>query len=89
MKKEITPEQCISDIRALFNLDKEGTLSKEDKGIFLIDKREFERFDTILKLQEYFDDKMLIPGWCVCIEPITLLFTTFSVTPIDKIKNRQ
>ena len=86
MKKEITPEQCISDLRALFNLDKEGSLSKEDKGIFLIDKREHERFETLSMLQEYFKDKMFIPGWCVSIDPITLLYTTFKVTTLDKIQ---
>lgn len=89
MKKEIAPEQCISDLRALFNLDNKDSLSREDKGFFLIDKREFERFDTILKLKEYFNDKVLIPGWCVCVEPITLLYTTFSVTTLDKIKKQQ
>ncbi|MBQ3765871.1 MAG: hypothetical protein II874_03955 [Bacteroidales bacterium] len=79
-KKQITIEQAVSDCRALFNIPGSAH-SKEEKGHFLIDKREFERFEVVNKLMDYFRDKAIIGGGCF-IEPITLLWTAFTIKPL-------
>ena len=61
-KKQITIEQAVSDCRALFNIP-ESTHSKEEKGHFLIDKREFERFEPGFFAQGY-DDQEEPPQLC-------------------------
>lgn len=78
-KKEITIEQAISDCRAMFNIPK-STLSKEGDGKFLIHKQEFERYEVINKLMDYFKNKVIIGGQCA-VEPITLLWTMFTIGP--------
>ena len=78
-KKEITIEQAVSDCRAMFNIPK-SALSKEDKGKFFIHKQEFERGAVISKLMDYFENKVIIGGQCA-VEPITLLWTVFTIGP--------
>ena len=43
----------------------------------MIIKTEFERYEVISKLQEYFEDKVLPAGWGCAIDSITLLWTKF------------
>ena len=76
-KKQITIEQAVSDCRALFNIPGSAH-SKEEKGHFLIDKREFERFEVVNKLMDYFRDKAIIGGGCF----IALLWTAFTIKPL-------
>ena len=77
--KQITIEEAVEACRKLFNIT-ESSLSKEEKGHFLIDKREFERFEVVGKLMDYFEGKNIIDGQCA-IEPMTLLWTAFSIGP--------
>ena len=85
-KREITPEEAIRDIRELFGLDKEGTQSRESEGHFFIVKTEYERDEVIIKLHDYFSDKVFIPGWCIKIDSFTLVWTTFQVMKIEDLK---
>lgn len=76
--KKVTISEAIADIREMFNI-KDSSLSKcLDDGCFMIDKREFERDETIYKIQDYFTDKYIDGGQCR-IEPITLLWTVFHI----------
>lgn len=78
-KQEISVEKAIQDLHNLFKLDKEGSKSIRDDKTFMIIKTEFDRFEVIKKLQDYFKDKMLPAGWECAIDNITLLWTTFEL----------
>lgn len=82
-KSELTKEQVINDLKKEFNIT-DCSLSKYSDGTFLIDKREFQRYDTIEKLLRYFADKIIIKGQCR-VENITLLYTTFHIENKDDI----
>ena len=76
--QKVSKEQVISDLTKEFKIT-DNSLSKSDgKGTFLIDKREFERFETIDKLQKYFANKVIINGQCR-VDNITLLYTGFHI----------
>ena len=77
--KQITIEEAVDACRKLFNIT-ENSLSKEESGRFMIDKREFERFEVVNKLMDYFENKNIIGGQCA-IEPITFLWTAFAIGP--------
>lgn len=77
MKQEVTVEQAIKDLRVLFGLDKEGTRSIQNDKRFMIIKTEYERYEVIEMLQEYFADKALPDGWGCSIDALTLLWTGF------------
>lgn len=77
--KKTTIEKVVSDLRVLFNLNsKDNNTSFEDKNKFLINKQDFERFETIQKLQNYFIDKVIDGGYLE-LSPITMVFTSFEV----------
>lgn len=82
-KSELTKEQVINDLKKEFNIT-DCSLSKYSDGTFLIDKREFERFETIDKLQRYFANKVIINGQCR-VDNITLLYTGFHIENKDDI----
>ena len=82
-KSELTKEQVINDLKKEFNIT-DCCLSKYSDGTFLIDKREFKRFEIIEKLLRYFADKIIIKGQCR-VENITLLYTTFHIENKDDI----
>lgn len=73
-----TKEEVVSDLRAVFHIGEDGCLSRENKGCFLIDKREYEREDVISMLRKYFEDQVITDGQCR-IDPITLLYTMFHI----------
>ena len=73
-----TKEEVVSDLRTVFHIGEEGCLSCENKGSFLIDKREYEREDVISMLRKYFENRVITGGQCR-IEPITLLYTIFHI----------
>ena len=79
--QKITKQDAINAIIDMFNL-KESELSKysvkDDNASFLIDKREFERFEVIDKLQEFFADKSIIDGQCR-IDSLTFLYTSVKI----------
>lgn len=77
--KQITIEQAVEACRKMFKIS-ESSLSKEENGHFMIDKREFERFEVVGKLMDYFENKNIVGGQCA-IEPITLLWTVFVIGP--------
>lgn len=77
--KQITIEQAVEACRKMFKIS-ESSLSKEENGHFMIDKREFERGEVVGKLMDYFDGKNIIGGQCA-VEPITLLWTVFVIGP--------
>ena len=74
---KVTKEQVINDLKKEFNIT-DGSLSKYSDGTFFIDKREFQRFEIIEKLQMYFADKVIINGQCR-VDNITLLYTEFYI----------
>lgn len=76
-KSKITVEKAIKEIRDLFNIDS-SEKSRENKGVFSINKNEFEREEVIKKLTDYFKDKYLDGGKCE-ITPITLMSTVFKI----------
>ena len=76
-KKKIKLEDAVKEIRNLFNIT-ENSKSRENKGVFSIDKEEFERDEVISMLKEYFNDKYLDGGMCE-ITPLTLKTTIFKI----------
>ena len=77
-KLKKTKEEVVSDLRAVFHIGEDGCLSRENKGSFFIDKREYEREDVISMLRKYFEDRVITDGECR-IDPITLLYTMFHI----------
>ena len=75
-KTEVSVENAIIDLREIFGLNQE-TKSMQKDNWFMIIKTEFERYEVISKLQEYFKDKELPIGWSCVIDSITLLWTKF------------
>lgn len=75
-----TKEEVVSDLRAVFHIGEEGCLSRENKGSFFIDKREYEyeREDVISMLRKYFENLVIADGQCR-IDPITLMYTMFHI----------
>lgn len=73
-----TKEEVVSDLRTVFHIGEEGCLSRENKGSFFIDKREYEREDVISMLRKYFENRVITDGQCR-IDPITLLYTMFHI----------
>ena len=73
-----TKEEVITDLRTVFHIGEDGCLSRENKGSFFINKREYEREDVISMLQKYFRNRMIIGGQCR-VDPITLLYTVFHI----------
>lgn len=73
-----TKEEVISDLRTVFHIGEDGCLSRENKGSFFIDKREYEREDVISMLRKYFENRVITGGQCR-IDPITLLYTMFHI----------
>lgn len=73
-----TKEEVVSDLRTVFHIGKEGCLSRENKGSFFIDKREYERDDVISMLRKYFENLVITGGQCR-IDPITLMYTMFHI----------
>lgn len=76
--KTKTKETIVSELREHFNIGKEGILSFETNGKFGIHKQEFERFDVIAVLENYFKNVVVQEGY-VEVDPITFVFTTFKV----------
>lgn len=75
-KTEVSVEDAIIDLREIFGLNQE-TKSMQEDNWFMIIKTEFERYEVISKLQEYFKDKVLPVGWGCAIDSITLVWTKF------------
>ena len=73
--QKITKQDAINAIIDIFKLKYSV---KEDNASFLIDKREFERFEVIDKLQEFFADKSIIDGQCR-IDSLTFLYTSVKI----------
>lgn len=80
-KTEVSVDDAIIDLREIFGLNKE-TKSMQKDNWFMIIKTEFERYEVISKLQEYFKDKVLPAGWGCFIDGITLLWTKFEFEKI-------
>lgn len=80
-KKEVSVENAIIDLREIFGLNQE-TKSRQKDNWFMIAKTEFERYEVISKLQEYFKDKVLPAGWGCVIGNITLFWTEFELKKI-------
>lgn len=83
MKQKVSIETAIKDIKELFNITDSSLSKVSESGCFMIDKREYERFDIIDKLQSYFKNRYLDGGQCR-IEPITLLWTVFYIEPLGE-----
>lgn len=80
-KTEVSVEKAIIDLREIFGLNRE-TKSLQEDNWFMIIKTEFDRYEVISKLLEYFEDKVLPAGWGCAIDSITLLWTTFEFKKI-------
>jgi hypothetical protein len=57
MKKEVEINQVISDLEMLFKIGNGGNRSMRSGNKFYINKQQFERFEVINMLQEYFEDE--------------------------------
>lgn len=74
-----TQETVIKELRELF--DVENNLEKgttEKNGKFFINKKHLERFQVLSMLKNYFNGVGVEKGY-VSVDPITFVFTTFSV----------
>ena len=75
--KPITRKEAIEAIIKMFGLKskKDSNFSVNGDGAtFMIHKKDFERYEVIKKLTDYFEGKSITNGQCR-IEPITLVFT--------------
>ena len=71
--------EVVTDLRELFELNKEHEFgSRNNNNKFFIDKRQFERFEVINKLQNYFRDKVIDGGY-LKLGSITFVYTDFEV----------
>jgi len=79
MKTEVSIEQCVVDLDALFNItpDVKGS-SMRYGNKYMINKQDFERLMAIDMLQEYFADKVIDGGY-LKVDGITFVFTTFEI----------
>lgn len=73
-----TKEEVISDLKTVFHIGEDGCLSRENKGSFFIDKREYERDDVISMLRKYFENRVITDGQCR-IDSITLMYSMFHI----------
>ena len=74
---KISIEQAKKDLIKIFELNKNNkSASYQNENKFFIDKREFERFQVIEKLKNYFSDKVLVEGY-LQVGQITFVFTDF------------
>lgn len=85
MKAKVSREEAISTFRKMFNIGDEESKSMEASGRFLVIKTEFERYEVIDKLQEWFSANN-IDGCYVEISPITLLYTGFDIKSIEELE---
>ena len=77
----ISKEQAIQDLEALFGISGKS-MSKRNGDCFLIDKREYERYEVIEKLINYFSSHSLDNGLGCKVSRITLLYTTFEMIKV-------
>jgi hypothetical protein len=84
-KTKVTLEQAAADISRMFSFDDKGihdgngrSFFDKTKGEFYINKLDWERFQVLNMLQNYFADKYIDGGRCK-VDPITMVFTTFSL----------
>ena len=63
-KIKISIEKVIKDLKVLFNTENNEFGTIEDSGKFYIQKMQFERFQVISMLQNYFNDKCIDGGYC-------------------------
>lgn len=93
-RTKISRKQVISDLRGLFGLPAEGKRLDEggcsfcnekenDTASFSIDKKHYERYEVLAKLNDYFADKVIEGGWCR-VENITLVWTQFHIELVEK-----
>ena len=79
VKKQIEINQVISDLEALFKIgENSGFKSMRNGRKFFINKQQFERFEVIGMLQEYFADKFIEGGYLL-VDSITFVFTSFEI----------
>jgi hypothetical protein len=95
MEKTTIPRlQVISDLRDLFVLPANGmrkddtgcsfcTVKENDTANFSIDKKHFERYEVLQKLNGYFADKVIDGGWCR-VDNITFVWTQFHIELVNK-----
>lgn len=77
-KKKIQIVNVVNDLKLLFNTESNDLGTTESNGKFYIQKRQFDRFEVIAKLQDYFSDKFIDGGYC-SVGNITMVFTTFEI----------
>ena len=78
MKTQVSKEQAYSELKELFAPVNEESCTRFGDYSFLIDKIDYERFDVIGMLRNYFQDKV-IEGCAVEVSPTTLRFTVFKI----------
>jgi hypothetical protein len=72
-------KKVIEDLKVIFETEtQEGFGTTEQDGKFHIDKRHFERYEVLGKLQQYFKDRVVKGGY-IRVSPITMVITTFEV----------
>lgn len=77
-----TQKEVIEDLKALFNVSDFENRTKnegfESEGKFYINKSKMHKGSVVQKLEKYFNDTKVKDCYC-SIDPICLLFTTFSI----------
>jgi len=72
----IEKDIAISDLKKLFKIGNNNSMHNDNS--FLIHKSDYERFEVINLLSEYFNDKYIIDG-CLEIGRITLVYTILKI----------
>ena len=89
MKKQVEINKVVSDLETLFKIGEDIDYKSMRKGRkFLINKQQFERFEVIGMLQEYFADKFIEGGYLL-VDSITFVFTSFEILEGKPINHNQ
>lgn len=79
MKKKVTVEQAVNDLRKLFGVTDKG-FSSVVNGTFFIDRRQFEESDVLFELQGYFCTREIEDGFWKVVGQ-TMNYTIFEIKP--------
>ena len=97
MKTIVSIEQCVKDLKEMFNIPDERTWKdvqkaegkrsfySKDTRTFMIYKGECEGNQVVEKLIDYFESRMLEKGYGLSVNNLTFIYTSFEIVKLDNI----
>lgn len=82
MITDITLQEAIEGVKGLFCIgsnpyaDGESYMVRKACGgaTFLFNKKQYERYEVVERIEKYFEDKNIVDGMCI-IDPMTIVWT--------------